>query len=336
MNKYTLIASGYTDDQTKNGIYVIGLNQEGKGEVIRQYEHPQNPSYIYHLEKDNTLFVANEIEEICKIDRYSIKDDELTYEKSLELPGAGLCHILYDEKRESLYGSCYGSGEVYAVDKDLEEVHGKALTRTQGQTSRAHGGSVSKNGRWLITVDLGRSCLEIYDLELDKQFPNQLVKRQDLGHGTGPREVKLNEIQGKIYVVNELENTLGVYEFNFKNGRVTKEISRLKTSFSTENIKNYPSTSLLTKDGNWLLLANRGYNTISIFKINEDGLPLLHKEHSCHGDWPRYITLTKDEKFLLVANQNSHEISVLSYDQQAAELTLVDKVDVPNPSCITE
>lgn len=63
-------------------------------------------------------------------------------------------------------------------------------------------------------------------------------------------------------------------------------------------------------------------------------MPELYREHSCFGDWPRYITLTDDERFFLVTNQNSHEVSVISYEQETGGLILADRIGVVNPSCI--
>ncbi|NLL70300.1 MAG: lactonase family protein [Epulopiscium sp.] len=335
-NKYSFIAGGYTDRVTKNGIYFLELDENGKGRVMEKWEHLYNPSFLEYDRKNQRLFVANEVESNCKIDVYQVERKKLKYERSIKLKGRGLCHLRYNDKNKKIYGSCYGSGSFHCVDDNLNQFHGEVYPKRSTHKAHAHCCSLSHDGRWLITTDLGLSCLEVYDLCLDVPFPAQLQQSVKLKRGLGPREVKWNQAGNRMYVVNELGNTVGVYAFDNKGGKIIEELAQVKTSFLERRIKNYPASCIVTNNGKWMLLSNRGYNTISLFKIEEDGIPTLYKEYSCFGDWPRYIMLTKDEKYFLVANQRSSEICVFRFEKEKNKLCFVQRIPVENVSCIIE
>ena len=62
--------------------------------------------------------------------------------------------------------------------------------------------------------------------------------------------------------------------------------------------------------------ANRGHNSIAIFRVNQDlGKLTFIETVSTKGDWPRDFVLDPAEKFMVVSNEKSNNLVLFSRNE---------------------
>jgi hypothetical protein len=94
-------------------------------------------------------------------------------------------------------------------------------------------------------------------------------------------------------------------------------------STGTGDTPNYPSQVLVTADGSYAYVANRGHNSLTRYAIEAKGSRLrLLDTVPVHGDWPRHTAFSPDGRLLFVSNQRSSSVTVFHVDRGSGELRL--------------
>ena len=139
-----------------------------------------------------------------------------------------------------------------------------------------------------------------------------------------------------IYVLNELALTVTVFDYDADKGKMiakqtipTIEPKLLKKELfkSASEIRVHPS-------GKFVYSANRGHDTITAFKVNEnDDLLSVIEVEPVRGATPRNFNLDPSGRWLLAAGQDSHTLASFAVDQETGELTY-NRSNVTAPSAI--
>ena len=86
---------------------------------------------------------------------------------------------------------------------------------------------------------------------------------------------------------------------------------------------NYPGEVVISADGRFVYVTNRGVNTntIAVLSVLDDGAELkLLSTPSCGGDWPRHLALDRTGRWLYVANERSGDVVWFPVDPQSGLL----------------
>jgi len=140
------------------------------------------------------------------------------------------------------------------------------------------------------------------------------------------------------YVLHELDLAVTVYDYNADAGTMQAkqtiltvpkdELDDLKAKSCSE-IRVHPN-------GKFVYAANRGHDTITAFRINQDTgeLKVIEREH-VRGATPRNFNLDPSGRWLIAAGQQSHNLAVFEVNQDTGELIYnVSNVPSPAPICI--
>jgi 6-phosphogluconolactonase len=112
-----------------------------------------------------------------------------------------------------------------------------------------------------------------------------------------------------VYVANELDNTVAVYDYDAANGRLReRQVVETLPSTASESVVADIHISPL---GDRVYVSNRGHDSVAIFAVEVDGRLVRVAIRSCGGRWPRNFAIAPGNRFLLVANQYSDEVVVL-------------------------
>ncbi len=92
----------------------------------------------------------------------------------------------------------------------------------------------------------------------------------------------------------------------------------------------------LSPDGRFLYCSNRGHDSITTFRVDQENGSLVEIGHSFTGGaTPRNFTLTPDGNWLLVANQNGDCIAIFAIDKETGNLTDTGKrIEIGTPVCV--
>ena len=352
----------YTGDSGSKGIYRIHVDKEkgvvGKPELVAE---AGNPSFLAFNRDKKYLYAVSETE--SKVFAYDVKDKSAPLTLLNEAKtGRGPCHVasaIYwvspppSRVSEMLAVADYmgGSAGAWLLEEDgrigkqdafFQNTHASEATGRQ-QQPHAHG--VTFFDGLLLLPDLGADRVYVYKHNFNKMpntTPHATAPWIELPPGRGPRHVAFSpplpanysgRYRGCLYVLNELSNTVSVFEYNSRGKTFTfiEEVGTLPAGFDGQN-----TTAELIVLENTLYATNRGHDSIARFKRDPStGRLTLLDCTPCGGKWPRHFTIMPGSSLMLVANQHSNNIAVFRIGKDGS-LTPIPGggVEIGAPACV--
>ncbi|MFD8567852.1 lactonase family protein [Streptomyces sp. NPDC059639] len=240
--------------------------------------------------------------------------------------GAGACHLSVHPSGRWLLSANYTSGSVAVHPVDASGALGERTALVTHSTPapgpgqdgpHAHQIVTSPDGGHVLAVDLGNDTVYTYRLDTGAGTLTQ-VSYAALRPGAGPRHLTFHPGGRYAYLANEVDNTAVVCAYDPESGRLTPgEPQSTGTGAGTS----YPAQFLVTREGTYAYLANRGDNSLTRYAVEADGARLrLLDTVPVGGDFPRQIAFSPDEALLFAANQKSGSVSVFRVDHGSGQL----------------
>lgn len=220
-----------------------------------------------------------------------------------------------------------GPDGVVGARTDLVRHEGCGPDADRQEAPHAHQVRVAPDGT-VTAVDLGVDRLLHYRIGDGRLEPRGETV---MPPGCGPRHAAVDRY-GRWFVVGELDSTVVVCARDGDSGRLTPR-GRHPTTTSTVEGGNLPSAIVLSADGRFLYIANRGADTITSFAVSSTGELSLVAEVPCGGEWPRDCAVVGDLMF--VANQHSHAVVAFRLDpDNGVPRPAGDMLEVGSPACV--
>ena len=336
MGNDRFIASGYSGDGTAD-VLLCRLNGNGSIENISEVTVGDNPSY-FTSGRGGLVYLVNEVDTFDMKSgggittlRYDKKSQSLEKVSSINQGGGGPCHITLSNDGKHLITANYGSGSVSVVRLNSEGIPEK-VTDVIFYGERSHPHMTIHNPRLhtYYVTDLGLD--KVHQLKLDTTLGlliNVVVPSFICESGSGPRHMVIDRSSANLYVINELNSSISVYNILSDTVTVKQTVSTLPEDYSE---KSYCADIHLSRNGKRIFGSNRGHNSIVTFRIGADGTLSDPYHQNCGGNWPRNFAVSPSGKFFLVANQRSNEISVLREGNISDEAVSTLKFNAP--SCV--
>ena len=260
--------------------------------------------------------------------------------------GTASCYLDVDATGKTVAVANYTTGSVAALPVQKDGSLGEAVsfvqhTGTGADPARqkgpnAHSIVVSPDNRFALAADLGIDKILIYKLDatVAKLTPNEAQPFVKMQPGSGPRHLTFHPNGKRVYVINELKNTVTFLDYAADAGMLTERqiISTLPADFAG---KSYCADLKITPDGNFLYGTNRGHDSVAAYRIGEDGKLTLLAIHPSLGKGPQNLLITPDGQWLLCANMPGNSVVVFRIDPKTGALTATgEPVTMPMPSCI--
>ncbi|TYZ66466.1 hypothetical protein PybrP1_010805 [[Pythium] brassicae (nom. inval.)] len=164
----------------------------------------------------------------------------------------------------------------------------------------------------VLAADLGNDQIVQFKLDRSSKKFNSgslpIVKRPP---GSGPRHMDIHPNGNIAYVVDELSNTIGVYQLNAQDKSLPSQATQVISTLPVGNTKASSSADIhVSGDGRFVYSSNRGHDSIAIFRVTSQTTGALQfvGTQSIRGTVPRSFLLYKN--YLIVAGQNSDTIEV--------------------------
>ena len=308
-----------------SNIYVMELDREKeKLCILNRIDHCNKPSYLCKNSRGNYLYANNEISYGSGgVSSFDIKDKHTPKPiNRISFNASGPCHISISEDQQTLLSASYAEGKIYAnpisQDGSLNEFTSviqhenvdllrKDIVISSQSQARAHFILQVSGTKYVLVTDLGADRVYVYTIERGNLIPHSFLRTVS---GSGPRHLEIHPFGSTIYLVNELNNTVNVLYFNKETG-VLNSIQQLTTLPHYFKDTSYSSAIHISKSGRFLYTANRGFDSIAVFSVNETDhrltstghMPLPHKT-------PRDFAIDPSGKLLLVANMNSDSVTL--------------------------
>ncbi|KAI7890544.1 Lactonase, 7-bladed beta-propeller-domain-containing protein [Mucor mucedo] len=348
--------SGYTNNVSV-GIYHYGFDTNTgiltpKGLAVESV----NPSYF--TTSNNHLFAVNEVPlyngaNTGYVSSYSRnkKTGELTLMNEQPSGGEDPCYAVCDVTGNFLLVANYNGGSAAVLpisDKDGElgaivsnPFDSQWYNATGGVPDRqekphVHSIDLDPVGqRYAFTNDLG--CDRLITYKFDRKKTGSLTRHSDFQFpiGSGPRHIKFAPNNNNFaYVISELSNDVFMLEFDFHKGKfnLVQKIHALPEDFQGENLG---SEIDIPANGKFLYVSMRGYDVITIFKIDQaTGKLKTVGYQNTGGKHPRHFTFDPTGSFLLVGNKDTDNVVVFKMDKHTGLLKQVSSVEHVQPTCV--
>ncbi|MGI5460472.1 lactonase family protein [Streptomyces sp. CA-249302] len=284
-----------------------------------------NPSYLALHPDARTLYAVDEQDDGA-VTAVRLADRKVLGSRGTG--GAGPCHLSVHPSGRWLLSANYTSGSVAvhpidgkgALGERTDVVtHSSPAPGPGQQGPHAHQFITSPDGGHVLAVDLGTDTVYTYRLDERRGTLTEVARAQTRA-GAGPRHLTFHPGGRHAYLANEVDDTVAVCGYDPSSGRLT--IGEPQSTGSGPGT-NYPAQILVTADGAYAYLANRGDNSLARYAVEADGARLrLLDTVPVAGDFPRQIAFSPDGTLLFAANQKSGTVSVFHVDGESGELRL--------------
>lgn len=338
---YTNIKS--VQEGGSQGIYQYSIDDNGILSKIGLATISENPSFLARTVDGKYVVAVNEIDSNNgngTIESYRIEGDILKKISSSSSGGAHPCHVSINKIGQVIVAN-YTGGNVGLLNiskngtlSDLLDVqrHDGKGTHERQEAPHAHSSWFRPDGRGVISVDLGSNDLWFSEIENNK-FIQEKEQKLSMEPEAGPRHIVFHPNGKYLFVLNELDNTIGLIHMQEDGSYSLGETYSMLPGGFTDFSKG--ADIHLSKDGRFLYASNRGHNSIAIFSVNDkDGSLKMVDTEATKGNSPRNFQLAMNDKFLVVANQKSDNIVCFKRDSETGMLTYVSQIEVPAPVCL--
>ncbi len=256
------------------------------------------PTYMI-IEGNKAYITLREIDETTHFGSVVTADiDEKGRLVNLSEPQSSLgvvpCHLCV--KDGNVYTANYLSGNIVKLPDTVVTHEGHGVNPTRQEAPHTHFVTVAPDG-YILCCDLGLDTIFTYDADLNE------VSRARVPSGHGCRHLEFSADQNAVYCVNEMGNTVSV--FDYSNGVLTmRETVDALPDFEGQN-----TAAAIRRNGDFLYVSHRGADTVARFKILPDnGLKLLENS-PIGGVSPRDIWII--DNLLLCTNEITDSVTVL-------------------------
>ncbi|MFF0743207.1 beta-propeller fold lactonase family protein [Streptomyces sp. NPDC004111] len=306
-----------------------------------------NPSYLALSPDRRTLYAVNEqAEGAVTAVRIGDAGEPPRGLGSRGTGGADPCHVSVHPGGRFLLSANYtgGSVAVHPIGRDGAPGEVADVVRHTGsgpdperqQGPHAHMVLPDPAGRYVLAVDLGTDSVYTYRLD-ERKGKLRECGRAATRPGAGPRHLAFHPSGKYAYLVNELDNTLVVCGYDARTGALEPGTPQATLPSGTElSERNYPAGVIVSADGRFVYVSNRGHNSIAHFAVQRGGaeLRLLWVTQS-GGAYPRHIVLDPAGTLLFAANQKSGAVTTFRIDRRTGRLTSAGApLAVPVPVCV--
>jgi 6-phosphogluconolactonase len=348
----TYTQTGDSQPNRSESIYIYEFDGHTGNLEFRNVIHDVvNPSFLTFSKDRRHLFAVNELAEFAGVpgggvSAFSLSPESASFINAQPTHGSYPCYIKLDSTEKWALVANYGGGNItvlpIADDGQLGAAtaviqnHGHTGPHPQQDTPHAHCIIFDSDQRYVFAADLGLDQILIFRFDsVNGQLLPHTIPTIATEPGAGPRHVEFHPNGRYLYVSNELNSTIGVFDYDSSQGTLKHKqtISTLPEDFVGINSV---ADIHVTRSGLFLYLSNRGHDSIAVFSIDPDqGSLSLIEIASSGGQTPRNFALDLNDNFLMVANQESHNLIVFQIDKNSGRLKqTAHMLSISSPVCV--
>ncbi|GGR03728.1 lactonase family protein [Deinococcus ruber] len=305
--------------------------------------HSVQPSFVALHPDGQTLYAVSELPQ-GELEAYRVQPDgTLSRLGSQPTQGAFPAHVGAEPLGRYVLCVNYGSGVsvlAFPLDEDGQmgpcvaaaQHHGHGPDALRQAGPHPHSVTASPDGRHVYVADLGTDEIVRYDLA-----PERLLHRLDqvrLPPGSGPRHLAFDAAGEWAFVTLELSAGVALLRRDPETGEL-QLLGTWPTQPPTYSGDTAPADVLVSPDGTFVYVSNRGHDSVAVFRLDRSAQTLTPVQYvSAQGQTPRGAALSPGGAFLLVANQDSSSLTVFRRHPEEGTLESCGVLACPTPTCV--
>jgi 6-phosphogluconolactonase len=345
-----LYIGGYSGPSSE-GIYCVSFD-DAKGEFVGEPKlvaTVKNPSFLALAPNGKTLYSVAEVGGGA-VSAFAIDavDAPLRHLNDAKSGGAGPCHLTVMPDGRTLVVANYGSGHFASLRLNDDGSIGDAVSSEVGagggpiesRQKGPHGHSVvpSPVAKDLFAAcDLGSDEVTIFRAKADASI--EVVSRVKSPAGAGPRMSTWSRDGTKLYVADELSNTLSIYTWDGTALKLASQVDALSPEVSREALS--LAHVSVTDDGRTAYVSIRDNSkgpdwrdAIAVVDVSDASKPRVVQHVQC-ARVPRHIALAPGGKWLVVAGQKSGTLVAHKIDPATGHLGPAGpSINAGIPTCV--
>jgi 6-phosphogluconolactonase len=325
-----LYAGSYTSGTSK-GIYAWRFSEKtGALSPLDLVAATPQPAHLWIAPNGRTLYAVNwETDGGVSAWHIDRKTGGLNFLNRVSAHGALPNQVVVDPSGRVAVTVNYASGSLAAFELEPDGRLGEAfyVDRHTGKPLSAkqpgpkqHGIQFSWDDKWMYVTDLGLD--RVYSYRFDAATPSITPfdpPYVSVHAGAGPRREQLSRDDRFLYVNHETDSEVSVFAVD---GGHLKEIQVIGTVPDDAKAKNSTAEILLSGDGRFLYVSNRGRDSITIFAVDMTSGRLALKENiPSGGRTPRNIRFDPSGNWFFSANETGGNITEFRVDKSSGHLT---------------
>lgn len=310
-------------DGRGDGIHVYRLNDTGDlWTEVQQVAGLENPS-LFTLRRDQSVLYSvhggRNLVSAFSVDRVS---GRLTLLNQMDCQGNNPVDSALDPSERFLVVGNYGSGTVAVMplepDGRLTPVSQLVtLTGTPGPdpmqqvSSHPHAVIFDPTGDYVVVPDKGFDKTFLFRFSAGRLESTEQASIASKP-GAAPRHTVFHPSLPILYVNNELDSTVTVYEWNAGRATEAQVVGTIPNGYEERNTTAEIAASPC---GRFLYVSNRGQDSVVLFRITFGTGWLTYSGYTpTGGRRPRFFTLDLTAQRLYAANQDSDDITGFRID----------------------
>ena len=256
-----------------------------------------------------------------------------------------ICYVSIDKAGRTALGAAYNDGYVVSIPLHADGTLGERGSFTQHagssvnkkrQTSpHAHCVNLDPANHFALVADLGLDQVITYKLDAAKGTLTQQPDPFRTKPGAGPRHLAFDSSGRHVYIVNEIDSTITLADYDAATGRLTEKQTLPLLPPDFKNLSTAAEV-VIHPSGKFLYASNRGHDSLALFAIAPGTGQLTFVEYMREGvKHPRHFAIDATGNWLLCANRDADTITVYRIDPANGHLSTTNNtVKVPMPTCI--
>lgn len=349
------LLSGMPPARAETFVYVgtTGANQihaykfDGFEGTLAEIETTQIPTLAEGADTSTPMTVSRDKKHLYTMSRgvstvssYSINaaTGRLTHVGDTAFPGGveeGWAFIATDRSGRYLLGSAT-DGHKIAVSRVREDGLIEPAHQVLETAPKAHAIITDQTNRYAFVTSLNGDLVHQYRFDAEKGLlsPNDpaLIRVKE---GAGPRHLVFHPNGKLVYVLNELDASVDVFDYHGESGLLTRKqvVATLPADFAEPSGR--ASDLHITPDGKFLYMSERHTSTIVGFEVDQNTGEISQIGRFASEKQPRGFGIDPSGRFLLAVGQLSDSMTVYSIDPASGNLETLRRYPMgKNPNWI--
>ncbi|MFI9386800.1 lactonase family protein [Kutzneria sp. NPDC052558] len=327
-----LFIGTYTDGSGAGKGIGVGAWDPAAGAVVaKSVVAVSNPSFLALAPSQRYLYAVDE-QAGGRVTALSVSGGTLKVLNSQSAQGDGPTHLCVTPDGKHVLAANYDSGSVVVLPvkadgslgaaTDLAQHTGSGPDPDRQEGPHAHQVLPDNHGAYVHSVDLGTDTVYAYTVSSAGKL--KLVHQAKVPAGQGPRHLAFHPNGRYAYIANELGNSVIVASYDGASGVLTPgKPQTTLTAAPPAGVRNYPGEIIVSADGRFVYLSNRGSDNAAVFAVGDGGAKLTLLANTPVGKNPRHIGLDPTGSFLFSSNQDSGTVTSYRVDKATGLLTAV-------------
>lgn len=340
---------GMTGPTGSEGIHVFARDRQTGGLTRVGGAASVNPSFLTLDRAGRFLFAVNEVRdfdggESGAVSSFALDREtgSLQFVSQVASGGGNPCHLTLSPDGRFLLVANHEAGTVAVIPVAEDGVLSPFVDLHQDaavdhRRPHAHFITPDPTGTFVVAADTGTDRVMVYrqDKATGRLVPNDPPWGETHRSGS-PRHLAFHPSGDYLFANGESDLTLSVFRYDAVAGRLDYIVSRRTVDDRVDTEGHSTAQMLVHPSGRFVYVANRGTDTIAVFRFEAASADLVLLELvPTRGQTPRNFEIDPSGAWLYVANQNSDGIECFAIDATTGTLHHAGRAaTVPAPTCI--